>query len=734
MSGEAPEAGPRRPPPAELAVIAVVVLLFGYLAWDAPLWEPALQLVLHLAALGGVLVLYAALRRGASLPRTRIDLPVLALLVVFGVASLSAWNVGLSIRSLGAVVGFAVALPLALLTLRRRPAWTAAAVSLPVLLLAAGSLAVMLPRRVQWLLAEGPGLLPPARLGADGSAFGGVAVPPFVILATLPLTLLLPPGALRRLVQVGLLAVGVPLTVLSGSRSAWLAIGVAGLVLAAPLLRHVRRPRRLTARHAALAAGLLVLSVPLLLTLLPRLGAVTSLIYRGFLWRDTLAAVATDPLLGLGPGAMPFARQAAAPAFSFPVHQPHSHNVPLGLLGDAGLVGLVAGLALFAALLWVAGPWRQRSWPGRAASAVLIGFGVSSLFEDLTFLPGFVLLVILLAALALEGAGAVDWRPRRLPGPLARGGLLAGSALVLAMLLGDAAAISYAGGVAESIEGRWGEARAAFGRAERLDPWHPMHPKALAIAAAVLGDRQAAAAAARRAVAHNPGDAESWANLALLCRDAGDAPCASHAADQAVRYGSSAGREQVNAAAVLESVGEADAADRAYRLALLTNRHTGFVTSWPRPIDIQGVDLVEVAEHDLELHRLLARLALGEPLRPDEYESEPVRALALALAGEEAAARQTLDAALRTRRDLGLTWEVAALLRRHWGEELDRTLLLAELVRGDPMPMVPAQLPGAVFDIAAFRRVPLDGLIPWAEHLLPDVAWPWLLAPHLPAR
>ena len=41
---------------------------------------------------------------------------------------------------------------------------------------------------------------------------------------------------------------------------------------------------------------------------------------------------------------MPYARQAAAADFSFPVRQPHSHNLPLGVLGDAGIVGLAAGL------------------------------------------------------------------------------------------------------------------------------------------------------------------------------------------------------------------------------------------------------------------------------------------------------------------------------------------------------------------------------------------------------
>lgn len=683
-------------------------------------------------AVGAAVALIILMRRRAPLPRTRIDLPLLMLLVAYAVASLSAWNPGLSLRALAAVVAFAIALPIGLIALRYRPRWTALAVAVPVLFLSARSLAEMLPRRVEWYLAGGPGLVPPARLGADTSEFGGVALPPFVILATLPLTLLLPPGRVRLALQVGLLAVGVPLTVFSGSRSAWLAIGVTTLVMAAPLVRRVHLRPTISRRGGIAAAVALVLAVPVLLSLAPRLGAFTSLVYRGFLWRDTLAAASADPLLGLGPGAMPYARQAAAPDFSFPVHQPHSHNIPLGLLGDAGLVGLAAGIVLLGAFLYVAGPWRQPSPAGRAAVAVLIGFALAAMFEDLTHWPGFNLLLILLAGLALTEAQAVDWRRRRLPIPLAVGGLLAGGALGLAMLLGDAAAIEYAHGVEQSIEGNWGVARRAFAEAERLDPWHPLHAKALAIAAAETGEEETARAAARRAVTRNPGDADSWTNLALLCRDAGDGRCAREAAATAVRTASSSGRELVNAAVVLEAVGDVEAADDAYRRALLTNRNTGFVTEWPRPIDLTTSDLPELAVHDRELNLLLARLTLGQTLAADGYVSHPVRALALALAGESDDARAALDAAIANETDLKLTWEVAALLRRHWGEDLTETLRLARLVRGSSIPTGRPTLPGAVFDTAAFRRVPLDGLIRAAEHLVADESWPWLLAPYLP--
>ena len=143
-------------------------------------------------------------------------------------------------------------------------------------------------------------------------------------------------------------SVGVPLIILSGSRSAWLAIAAGFAIGVLPWAwrqrGRLRRPRRLSARGILLGVGALAVGGLALALVLPRLTAVTSLVYRGALWRDTLVAWSSDPLLGIGPGFMPYARQAAAADFSFPVRQPHSHNLPLGVLGDAGLVGLAAGL------------------------------------------------------------------------------------------------------------------------------------------------------------------------------------------------------------------------------------------------------------------------------------------------------------------------------------------------------------------------------------------------------
>lgn len=715
---------------AEVVALAAALAVFGYVGWDGAMWDARFQLLLHLAAVAALLGLAALAWRGGELPRTRLDLAILALLLAIGLGSLSAWNAGLSARALAATVATAAMLPVALVALRHRPGWTGAAVTLPIIGLSVGALVMMGWRRVEWIAVGGPGL-PPVRLGHEGTPFGSVAIPPFVILAAVPLALLVPNPRLRLALLAALGAVGLPLTLVSGSRSAWIAIAVSALAFAgARLLRSVRRPRlprRLT--PGGVAAGIVGLAAvgAAAAFIGPRLTEASSLVYRGFLWRDTLAAWSADPLLGIGPGSMPFARQAAAPALSFPVRQPHSHNVPLGILGDAGLLGLVAALALAGAFLLVAGPWRQRNVPGRAASSVLIGLGAGLMFEDLTFLPGFNLLVVLLAAESLMGADAVAWRPVQVRMPATAAAAVGGIALLAVMLLGDAAAIEYRAGVDAAASGRWSPALASMQRAVALDPWHPTGPKALAVIADRAGRPDLAEAAAQRAVELNPGDGSSWTNLALLCQARSDAACARRAAGRAVDTAATPGRELVNAALVYEWLGQPDLADSTYRLSVLTNRWTALTRPWPRPIDVGDGRAPEIAAEVADLNVLIGRRALGQSIDPADFPSLYAGMLAHAMRGERDEALALVERAISRERASSMTWELAALIRRHYGRNVDYELAVGEVARGEPLGTGPSQPAGQIYDIAAFRAYPADGLVASAERLLPQVPWPWIL-------
>ena len=723
-----------------LAIVAGLAV-FAYLGWDQALWDARAQLALHLLAIGAVLGVGLVALRG-ELPRTALDLPILGLLAAFGLATVSALNVGMSLRAMAAITAFAAMLPVALIAIRHRPAWVGIVTSVPVLILSVPTLAVLLSRRIEWILAGAPGL-PPIRMPGEGTPFGSVAVPPFVIIPAWALAGLIEPAWLRRAVRLGLVVVGIPMTILSGSRSAWFAIGVAAVVAAVPWAwsrRHrLARPSRITPR-AILGAVAGVAAVALVLALvLPRVTAFTSVLYRFALWRDTLAAWQSDPLLGIGPGFMPYARQAAAVDFSFPVRQPHSHNLPLGVLGDAGVIGLGAAIVVAGTLLLVAGPWRARTPLGRGAAIVLIGLGAGGLAEDLSFVPGYNLLAIALVAVALLDAGAVTWsrpRPDRSRRTLAVAGAAAVGAAVLlaAMVTADAGSIAYRIGMGSASAGRWDASAAWLMRSVTIDPWHPVGPASLAVALDAAGDLEGARRAAERATALNPGDGTAWTNLALVCEEVGDAGCQRSAGERAAANGRYGPAELLNAAVSLEAAGLHEEADRAFRLSLLSQPRTSFVVDWPRMVPIGDGAIPDVSDGSWQLNRLVALHAMGEPIVPDEFDDVAVRALAHALVGERSAAEELVARAIEDDPAEPRTWDIAIVLRDAWGQPVDDELRIAAVVRGRSFPSR-ADGSGGVslsFDIGSFRAYPRDGLVTAAVRTVTDPPYPWILAELLP--
>jgi len=711
-----------------LAAVGAAVAIAVYAGWDSALWDARIQMLLHAAAVGVVGAMVWVAWRGGKLPRTRIDSAIVALLVAYALATAGAEWIGLSAPALMGILLTVLMLPAALLALRHWPTLTALIAIVPVVGLALDALAVMAWRRLEWLLAGGAGA-PPIRLAYEGTPFGSVAVPPFVILAVLPLALTLANRRARRWAVTALMAVGAPLAILSGSRSAWIAIGVAALVLAASSVRDLRGLVR--GGRARLAMGALALAggVGAFAFVAPRLSETTSLVYRTQLWSATLSVWERRKVFGIGPGAMPYAREAVAP-----LGQPHSHDVPLGILGDAGLVGVAAAVVLFATLLWVVRPRDGRSLAGRAAFAAIIGIGIGFLTEDLTFLPNFNLLVVLMVAVALREASAVRWQrfPRR---PAARAvagsAALAAVALVVVGLAFDASAIWYRAGTDASWAGDWSAATRSFRASTMLDPGQPMGHKSLAVAADRAGQPLLARRSAERAVALNPGDWQSWTNLSLLCLAEGDRACSLAAAERAVNASGRTGIALINAALVYEAWHQPANADSVYADALLANWHTALNVPWPRPVS-PAVDRATASGPFLtQLALLVVRRQDGADLQPGTYPLASVRALAFAISGDRASAHAALADAAREAPADPFTWDVTALLLRHWGEDDREALRLGEVARGSPLSTALPATPPLGYDIASLRAYPADGLVRSAERLLGDAPWPWVLEPLL---
>jgi O-antigen ligase len=708
-----------------LGAIGAGLAVWTYLGWDGALWDPRLQVGLHLlaaAAIGAVVVFVA---RGGEVPRTPLDIPIAILLVAYGLASLSAWNIGLSAPALAGILATAAMLWVALIAVRHRPDWTALVVVIPILALATETLAALVWRRIEWLLAGGSGW-PPVRLPNEVTPFGSVAVPPFVILATLPVALLVTQPRLRRGLVTALLAIGVPLTILSGSRSAWIAIAGALVVLAVSRGRTLRWVARPSPRHLLIALGAIGAAALAFAFVGSRLDDTTSLGYRARLWDATLTVWRGDPWLGIGPGAMPYARQTVAPLL-----QPHSHNVALGILGDAGIAGLAAGLAVFATFVWVARPKADATLGGRVAYAALIGIALGFLTEDLTFLPNFNLLLMLAAAAALLNAQAVTWQTVRPHLRVSAPALAGVAAMIVCAQLADAAAISYRAGTDAAAVGDWATAEDRLSTAFALDPLQPSAPRSLAVAADWNRHPGRARAMAQRAVELNPGDASSWTNLSVLCLADGDSTCASRAADHALRASARSGLSLINAALVYAATNQTTRADAAYLASLHQLWQTALVVPWPRHLASGDDPSAEAGAPFVQLSLLLARRTENEPLRPAGYAAASIRAVAFAMTGDTVAARQAIAAAMRQAPGDPITWDLAALLQRHWGEDDSAAVRVGAVTRGSPLATQPGAIPTLSRDIAALRAIPADGLVSGAQRLLPPGPWPWLLEPLL---
>jgi tetratricopeptide (TPR) repeat protein len=369
---------------------------------------------------------------------------------------------------------------------------------------------------------------------------------------------------------------------------------------------------------------------------------------------------------------------------------------------------------------------------------VLVGLAIGGLSEDLTFLPNFNLLAVTLLAVVLLDVGAVRWivrdpADRRQALALGLPSMAIGLTLLVATVTADAGAIAYRIGLDRAAERQWPDAVAWFERSAAIDPWHPTTPKALAVVADAAGDPALARQAAETAVARNPGDGASWLNLSFACATLADDDCRAEALRRTVATASLGSPEMANAALGYEAMGRTDEADDAFRRAVLSQRLTTLAIDWPRRVPIGPGDIDGVGP-DAELNRLLGHWAMNEPIDPSALSDPRARAVAHAMLGEEAEADSQLERAIDAAPDEPLTWELAVVLRSHWGRSTTGELRIAEAVRGGPFPPreVSDAMPTITWDIASFRGWPMDGLALEANRVRPPLNFPWALETVLP--
>jgi hypothetical protein len=220
-----------------------------------------------------------------------------------------------------------------------------------------------------------------------------------------------------------------------------------------------------------------------------------------------------------------------------------------------------------------------------------------------------------------------------------------------------------------------------------------------------------------------------------VCDALGDDDCARSAGRRAVASARLRDPTLINAAISLDAAGLADDADKAFRRSLLTNPLTSFSVSWPRSVTIGDGRIEALGNPVSQLGVLIAKMAMGETIWPDAYPNAPVRALAMAYLGRDAEARAAMEIARTAAAESPVTWELDLVLRREWGEPLDRSAAIYRILTAGPVPDPDALVagePGPLIDIGALRTFPRGGLVPGAEDLRPVPPYPWVLGSLLP--
>jgi hypothetical protein len=264
----------------------------------------------------------------------------------------------------------------------------------------------MKPLRLSW-----PGELDPATRGVsvvqllDGTRWLRVygTLPHPNILGGIVLAFLAGPVALflldarRKVWTVILFAVSMAFLVLTFSRSAWLGLAVAILVLIFHRLKLERK--KLLALTLAALTGLILAAAPLYNLIFTRVSGTAvateafSIQARVWLIQATLDMIKNHPVLGVGIGAyLPeYVRHAPAGSLVEPVH-----NLPLLVTAELGIAGALILAAL--GILILLGTLRADRPGAVIFSAVLIGLCTAALFDHYlwTLAPGRMLLGLVL--------------------------------------------------------------------------------------------------------------------------------------------------------------------------------------------------------------------------------------------------------------------------------------------------------------------------------------------------
>jgi tetratricopeptide (TPR) repeat protein/O-antigen ligase len=569
----------------QLATTLLVVLYMVFIggSFDAVV-RFRVQLLSTLA--GGALVmawLALRLRQRARIARSGLEWPLLVMAAGQWLAALAAPQPRLSFETAASVTAWAIVFIVLydLLAQGWPRAYLVNALLLVALLVAVQTLVNVGVWAAQWLKL---GQLPPLVLRSAYRPYTSLGNPNLIAII---LNLLLPIWAARLLTQsrwparlawgTGLLAL-VAASVVAGSRSGWMVLGVAlGLMAGLWLWRTpawlkagLRRWRGWPwpGRWAALALAACVVGVGAFALLRP-LGDYL-LQGRAQYWRPAWLMFLASPLTGGGPG-QHLEFQLRVDSIPPSEIYPHAHSLLLETLGSSGVVGTVGVLAVVvAAVICLTRRWSQASdrlWLAALMSG-LAGAGLHQLTDHFLGTPSFAFLLIAVSALALAPNREAPPAAQPTPDPSVTVATFhpAWMTLPVVVVLGMTAfalrgAALNTRGVELATQGHWAEAAPVFQQAATSDPTLALYWEHAAQAFTRTGAFDQAKPLWQQAVRLEPRWALDATSLAMLTQDAGQMEAALALAPQSYLLA-------LNAGVLREALGDTAAAQTYYRQAL----------------------------------------------------------------------------------------------------------------------------------------------------------------------
>lgn len=672
--------------------------------------------VLHHVVATAVLLLWLLnrLRNGRGLPRTPLDAPALALVIVWLLTALASVNPRAAFENLWFPITHLLLFYIAAdLIQRGRGRWLAEA----QFLLAAVVVIMAGVNFASWYF--GLGLLPGTSIGwasvigpdaplplASPMLYLPLGVSTWLAAYVAPLVVVTAAWGYtqrqrdHRLALYGL-SIGL-LLVLAGttSRGGFIALGAAaaalcGLRVLGALLRNRSDLRRLLPLFAA-GASIAAVAIVAIALIGQGAGRIAGDRLRLDLWRGAAEMTADHLLTGVGPGLFGRVfREYRDPAY-VDDRLGTAHNAYLNTMAETGLLGvavmLLAGAAIARAWwrLWRGAEEQTRRLQLEAALAALIGLGAQSLFDTFVSAPIVMLSIFLIATCTIAPGSALA------PQPTSSRGWAAALAAVLAIYalalfqFDRAQAHHLASLRAPDLETALFEARAAAALDPALGLYDLQIAYLTAAAAAARGDHEAALAAYQTALEREPTWEAGWLNLAGHAERAGAIDVALAALERAIALNHANGAA-IHWARLAEAyaAAPADTLLERYRLGMARAGilDSAFWSATPLRqtalaayVNDEAIPLIArwqaAAAHGLPLDSLIA----GPPATAADWWVRGERALAID--GSPAEAFEAFSAAIRLSRSDGDLYAARARARLPLGD-LDgaaRDLDLAELL------------------------------------------------------